>query len=125
MTMLLFQILILQYKNKHKNTIHTDIYDKRDGFKFKVNNFPNLSGNIHAKRTHGIVISQLIRCSKACINFDDFVIRCTSMMDKLIQQFFDPIILKHKMSTFYDKYYHLIQKYDVSKLKMTKEIFKT
>ena len=37
--------------------IHTKLYDKRDDFKFTINNYPNLSGNIHAKRTHDIIIS--------------------------------------------------------------------
>ena len=71
--------------NNGNHTIHTCIYDKRDDSNFKINNFPNLSGNIHVKRTHGIVISQLIRFCKACIQFDDFTLRCKNMMIKLIK----------------------------------------
>ena len=46
------------------NTLYTSIYDKRHDFNFDINNFPNLSGNVHSKRCHGILISQLIRYSK-------------------------------------------------------------
>ena len=31
------------------HTLYTRIYDKCDDFNFAINNFPNLSGNIHAK----------------------------------------------------------------------------
>jgi hypothetical protein len=105
------------------HTLHTHIYDKRDDFNFTINNFPNLSGNIHGKRSHGIVISQLIRFCKACIHIDDFISRCKCMMTKLINQFFDKIMLQNKVSNFYDKYYELIQKYDVSKLKLIERMF--
>ena len=103
--------------------LHPNIYDKRDDFNFTMNHFPNLSGNIHAKRTHGIVISQLIRFCKACIRVDDFIFRCKCMMTKLLNQFFYETLLKNKVSSFYDKYYHLIQKYNISKLKMISPMF--
>ena len=108
---------------KHNNTIHTNIYDKRDDFNFTINNFPNLSGNIHAKRTHGIVISQLIRFCNACVHIDDFIYRCKTMMTKLINQFFSKHLLKTKVSNFYNKYYHLVNKYNISKFKMINMIF--
>ena len=75
--------------NQNNHKLHTNIYDKRDDFSFTINNFPNLSGNIHAKRTHDIVISQLIRFCKACIRVDDFIFRCKCMMTELLNQFSD------------------------------------
>ena len=105
------------------NTIHTCIYDKRDDFNFTINNFPNLSGNIHAARSHGIVISQLIRFCKACIHVDDFIDRSKSMITKLLNQHFIKHLLKKKVSNFYDKYDHLLQKYNISKRKMIQLIF--
>ena len=109
--------------NKKSNTIQTCIYDKRDDFNFTINNFPNLSGNIHAPRSHGIVISQLIRFCKACTKVDDFIERSKTMMTKLLNQHFLKFLLKKKISNFYDKYYHLIQKYDISKRQMIQLMF--
>ena len=54
------QCNFLDIKMNIKNSlIVTSIYDKKDDFNFKVNSFPNLSGNIHSLRTHGVIISQL------------------------------------------------------------------
>ena len=47
--------------NIQGNMIYTNLYDKRDDFSFNVNNFPIMSSNILFKRTHGIVISQMLR----------------------------------------------------------------
>ena len=36
-------------------------YDKRDAFPFAVRNFPDLSGNVHVRRSHGVIVGQLLR----------------------------------------------------------------
>lgn len=108
--------------NRNK-TITTNVYDKRDDFNFTINNFPNVSGNIHAARSHGIIISQLIRYSKICMNLDDFIERTNTMTTKLQSQYFNTKMLKKKMSNFYDKYYHLVKKYNCSKLKLFSLVF--
>jgi hypothetical protein len=115
--------LDINIKINDNNKITTSIYDKRDDFNFTINNYPNLSGNIHAKRTHGMVISQLLRYGKICNNVNDFIHRSKMMMDKLIKQYFVQKILRKKVSNFYDKYYHIIQKYNLSKYKMINTIF--
>ena len=103
--------------------IVTSIYDKKDAFNFKVNSFPNLSGNVHYAHSHGIIISQLLRYCKACLQVEDFIFRSRIMVTKLKNQYFNIKLLKHKFSHFYDKYYHMIQKYNVSKNKAIKMIF--
>ena len=105
------------------NVLLSKLYDKRDDFNFKVHNFPNLSANIHYKRTHDVLISQLIRFSKVCMDKDDFIHRSKMMIYTLCNQFFNKSILKRKFSYFYDKYYHLVHKYNLSKLKMMKYVF--
>ena len=100
---------------QNNNTLYTKIYDKRDDFNFEINNFPNLSGNVHFKRSHGIVISQLIRYSKVCVNVNDFITTCNNILLKLCNQYFNKNLLKQKCSFFYDKHYHYIQKYAISK----------
>ena len=109
--------------NIKNSLIVTSIYDKKDDFNFKVNSFPNLSGNIHSLRTHGVIISQLIRYSKVCLNVDDFIYRSRIMITKLLNQFFCSKELKRKFSHFYDKYYNLIQNYRYSKNKLINIIF--
>ena len=47
------------------------IYDKRDTFNFKIVIFPSMSSNIPVKPTYGI--SQLLRISRICDNYKDFV----------------------------------------------------
>ena len=104
--------------NTENRPIFTSIYDKKDDFKFNINSFPNLSGNIHSLRTHGVIISQLIRYSKVCLNVEDFIYRSKIMITKLLNQFFYSKELKSKFSHFFDKYYHLIEKYCYSKNKL-------
>lgn len=95
--------------------IHTKLYDKRDDFKFTINNYPNLSGNIHAKRTHDIIISQLLRYSRVCKYAEDFISTSKTLLQKLLTQFFNRKTLIEKFSMFYTKYYHLLEKYNCSK----------
>lgn len=105
------------------NKIHTTLYDKRDDFDFDINNFPNLSGNIHNKRSHNIVISQFIRYSKVCLSGDDFISISKILIRKLLLQFFDERLLKKKCSYFYDKYHHLINHYNYTKPYIISSIF--
>ena len=65
------------------NMIYTNIYDKRDDFDFTINNFPNLSSNIHFMRTHGIIISQLVRFARVCMEVNDFISKSKVMVAKL------------------------------------------
>jgi hypothetical protein len=105
------------------NMIHSSIYDKRDDFNFVINVFPVLSGNIHNIRSHGVIISQLIRYSKACSSLDDFISKAKNTILKLPRQFFDIGILKKKCINFYEKYYDLIEKYNISRSKFIYDIF--
>ena len=54
------------------HSIHTTLYDKRDDFNFAINSLPILTGNIHKRRSHGVLVSQLIRYSKVCMKAVDF-----------------------------------------------------
>ena len=53
--------------------LSTKIYDKRDDFNFKIRNFPNMCSNIPASPAYGVYISQLIRYTRASINYSDFL----------------------------------------------------
>ena len=109
--------------NNITQTITTKLYDKRNDFNFTVNNFPIMSSNILFDRTHGIIISQLLRYSKVCIKYNDFINVTQILINKLTNQYFNIQILKTQTSNFYDKYYHMIQKYNCTKKKMIKDMF--
>ena len=105
-----------------ENQIHTKLYDKRNEFKFQINSFPDLSGNIPCKVSHGILISQLVRFSKACMNRSDFLDVSRKLVRKLISQNFIPDLLRRKISTFYDKYKGLIKKYKITRKQLIHKI---
>ena len=65
--------LDININNCMRNKFFTSLYDKRNDFKFNINNYPNLSGNIHFERSHRIIVSQLIKYSKVCMNINDFI----------------------------------------------------
>ena len=50
------------------------IFDNRDAFDFYIVNFPDLSRDIPTAPVYGTYISQLIRYSQACQNYDNFFI---------------------------------------------------
>ena len=107
-----------------KNTqIITNLYDKRDDFSFNINSFPFLASNIHNKRTHGVLISQLIRFSKVCSLSKDFITISNNLIHKLINQGFNYRLLRKKVSMFYDKYYHFIKKYEYNKPSLIDSLF--
>ena len=103
--------------------LHTNLYDKRDDFKFSINNYPRLSANVHDKRTHNIIISQLIRDSNVCSDVKDFIIKSRLLIIKLSRQSFNLDLLKSRFSLFYNKYYNLIEKYNYSKQSLIISIF--
>ena len=66
-----------------------DTYDKRDDFPFAVRSYPHLSGNVHRRRAHGIVLGQLRRYGSACDNFRSFKDRLKALTIRLVRQEFD------------------------------------
>ena len=53
--------------------LHTRLYDKHDDFDFTIVNFPHLSSNIPSSPAYGVYISQLIRYSRACSHYNNFL----------------------------------------------------
>ena len=100
--------------HSNKNVIRTDLYDKRDDFNFEINNFAILSGNIHFRNTHNIIISQLLRYCKVC-NKDSFINKANNLIIKHKNQFFDERIIKQTCSFFFTKYLHMVEHYNVSR----------
>jgi hypothetical protein len=51
------------------------LYDKRDDFNFPIVNFPFIFNNIPAAPAYGVYLSQMIRYSRACGSYQDFLDR--------------------------------------------------
>ena len=66
----------------------TKLYDKRDDFNFLIVNFPFICSNIPAAPAYGVYISQLIRYSRACGSYQDFLDRGLLLTRKLLNQGF-------------------------------------
>ena len=92
--------------------IHSKLFDKRDAFGFPTVNFPDLSGNVPAKQSYGVFVSQLIRHARCCMNDSDFVSRTKILVDKLVKQGFKPHILKQVFEKFTMKHFKLLFKYN-------------
>jgi hypothetical protein len=68
--------------------LRTKHYDKRDDFNFPIVNFPFICSNIRAAPAYGVYISQLIRYSRACDSYQDFLDRGLLLTRKLLNQWF-------------------------------------
>ena len=101
----------IRINNGHFNT---SVYDKRDNFSFSVVRFPFLDGNIPAKPTYGVYISQLVRIGRICDSFKAFNARHTELTHRLMKQGFKYDKLCRKFKEFARKHNHLIKKFHVS-----------
>ena len=72
----------------NKRQIQHKTYDKRDAFGFVVRSFPDLTGNLHVVRAHGVVVGQLRRYSQTCQNYLDFKHRVQTLTTRLLAQAF-------------------------------------
>ena len=104
-------ILLSYDQNQH---LTTKIYDKRDDFDFSIVNFPFLSSNIPESPAYGVYISQLIRYSRACSDYDNFINRSLVLTLKLLRQGYKQHKLRNALKKFYGRHHELIEKYHVS-----------
>ena len=80
--------------------LRTKLYDKRDDFNFPIVNFPFICSNIPAVPAYGVYISQLIRYSRACGSYQDFLDRGWLLTRKLLNQGFLLVKLKSSHRKF-------------------------
>ena len=90
------------------------IFDKRDPCDFDIINFPDLSGNIPAAPAYGTCISQLIRYSRACHNYDNFYSRHSMLVERLFNQGFSARKLMKTFYKFMGRYPELASKFNKS-----------
>ena len=94
--------------------IHSKLFDKRDAFRFPIVNFPDLSGNIPAKQSYGVIVSQLIRYARCCMDESDFVSRTKILVNRSVKRGFKSQILKQVFEQFTMKNAKLLFKYNCS-----------
>jgi hypothetical protein len=68
--------------------LRTKLYDNRDDFNFPIVNLPFICSNIPAAPVYGVYISELIRYSRACGSYQDFLDRGLLLTRKLLNQGF-------------------------------------
>ena len=89
------------------------MYDKKGDFNFPIVNFPLLCRNIPA-----VYIPQLIRYSRACDAYQDFLVGGMLLTRKLLNQGFILVRFKSSLWTFYGRHHHLVNRYGISVSRM-------
>jgi hypothetical protein len=129
--------LVLNKENKDNHTTHfldanftindkriiRTLYDKRDEFPFEVRSFPDLSGNVHFKNSHGVLAGQLQRIAKVSTHFEQFSKRVRALTSKLVNQSFDKVRLGNVCKKFYNERKSLVQCYRQNKKEVDEGLF--
>jgi len=84
-----------------------------------INNSPLSNWYIPAARAYGVYIFQLIRCSRACGSFHDFLDRILLLTRKLLNQGFLLVKLKPSLRKFYGHHHDLVDRYGIPVSQMT------
>ena len=77
------------------------LYDKRDDFDFAIVNLTFMRSNIPESPAYGVYISQLIRYSRACSDYQDFLIRGRLLTSKLLKQGYQSYKVRNAFKKFY------------------------
>ena len=82
------------------------LFDKRDGFNFKVINYPCLTySNVPTSQSYGIYLSQLLRISRICTCINDFY----SAVIKVTNEFLNKGFHKDVLCNYYNKFINLYE----------------
>ena len=100
-----------------------NIFDKRDDFNFPIVNFPLICSNIPAAPAYGVYISQLIRYSRACGTYQDFLDRGLVLTTKLLNQGFLLVQFKSSLRKLNGRQHDLVYRYGISVSQMKRDMF--
>ena len=81
---------------------------------FPIVSFPFICSNIPAAPAYGVYISQMIRYSRACGSYQDFIDRGLLLTRKLLNQGFLLVKVKSSLRKFYDRHHDLVDRYGIS-----------
>ena len=114
--------LDLHLEIDNQGRLCTKLYDKRDDFNFPIVNFPFLCGNIPSAPAYGVFVSQLIRYSRACGKYNDFLDRASRLSGRLPSQGYVAPRLLMSLKKFYGRHHMLIDKYEISISQMSRDV---
>ena len=105
--------------------LRTKLYDKRNYFNFPIVNFPFIYSNNPAAPGGGvyIYIFQLIRHSRPCGSYHDFLDRGLLLTGKLQNQEFLLVKLRSSLRKFYSRHHDLVNRYRISMSQMATDMF--
>ena len=115
--------LVLHLEIDNEGRLRSKLYDKSDDFNFLIVNFPFICSNIQAAPAYGVYISQLIRYSRACVSYPDFLDRGLLLTSKLLNQGFLSERLKSSLRKFYGRHHELVDRYGMSISQMINDLF--
>ena len=75
--------------------------------------------------SYGVYISQLIRYSRACISYHDFLDRGLLLTRKLLNQEFQMVKLKSSLRKFSGRHHELVDRYGITVSQMISDMFLT
>jgi hypothetical protein len=112
--------LDLHLKIDSEGQLRTKFNDKRDDFNFPIVNFPFICSNIPAAPAYGVYISRLlIRYSRVCGSYQDFLDRWLLLTRKLLNQGFLLVKLMSSLRKFYGPHHDLVDRYRIYVSQMT------
>jgi hypothetical protein len=86
-------------------------------------NFPFICSNIPAAPAYWVYISQLIRYSRDCGSYHDFLDRGLLLTRNLLNQGFLLVKLKSSLRKCYGRHHDLVDRYRISVSQMTTDMF--
>jgi hypothetical protein len=92
-------------------------------FQFLHHQLPYLCSNIPVSPANGAYISQLISCARACSTYDQFLVRGSLLINKLMSQGFQMPRLQAAFRKFYGRYNDVIYPYNLSLGHMLSDVF--
>ena len=103
----------------HARVVKNETLRQIDYLNFSIVNFPFICSNLPAAPEYGVYISQLIRYSRACGSYEDFLDRGLLLTRKLLNHGFLFVKLKSSLRKFYGRHHELVDRYGISVSQMT------
>ena len=102
--------------------LRTKLYDNRDDFNLPLVKFPLIYSNIPAAPAYGVDISQLIRYSRDCGSYQDFIDKGLLLTSKLLNQGLFLVKVTSSLRKFYGRHHDLVDRYGISVSQMTTDM---
>jgi hypothetical protein len=115
--------LDLHLEIDNEGRLRTKLYDKRDDVNFSIKNFPFICSNIPAAPAYGVYISQVIRYSRACGSYQNFLDKELLLTRNLLTQGFLLVTLKSSLRTSYGRHNDLVHRYGMYVSQMITDMF--